>query len=257
MLLYFVPMRIEFEHAQQRYHADLSKTIDISIPLMAGEDRLEAWYVDPIRIEPVRGEGFVGAVAQGGSVNFRNIYFNPHGHGTHTECMGHITEKVHSVNEHFQTFHMPATLVTLEPESRTIDGEEDLVITAQMIPSVDTRALIIRTSPNKPSKLTKHYSSTNPPYMLPEAMEKVVSMGVEHLLIDLPSVDREVDGGKLLCHHLFWQIPEAPRTQATITELIYVPDEVEDGLYLMNLQTAPFENDASPIRPVLFRMMPI
>jgi hypothetical protein len=38
---------------------------------------------------------FIGkGLLQGSSTNFNNIYFNPHGHGTHTECVGHITEKL-------------------------------------------------------------------------------------------------------------------------------------------------------------------
>jgi hypothetical protein len=41
------------------------------------------------------------------------------------------------------------------------------------------------------------------------------------------------------------------RLEATITEMIYVPDNVADGSYLLNLQIA-FENDASPSKPVLY-----
>jgi hypothetical protein len=40
----------------------------------------------------------------------------------------------------------------------------------------------------------------------------------------------------------------------TITELAFVPDDVKDGLYLLNLQVAPFDNDAAPSRPLLFRL---
>ncbi len=38
------------------------------------------------------------------------------------------------------------------------------------------------------------------------------------------------------------------------TELIFVRDEVEDGSYLLNLQIASFENDASPSKPVLYKI---
>ena len=57
--------------------------IDCSIPLEGNEQNVRAWYVSPPLIEPVRENGWVGAVAEGGSVNFRSIHFNPHGHGTH------------------------------------------------------------------------------------------------------------------------------------------------------------------------------
>jgi len=46
-------------------------------------------------------------------------------------------------------------------------------------------------------------------------------------------------------------VNEQSRIDSTITELIYVPNEVLDGAYLLNLQIAPFESDASPSRPLL------
>ncbi|MGH7784095.1 MAG: cyclase family protein, partial [Candidatus Binatia bacterium] len=59
----------------------------------------------------------------------------------------------------------------------------------------------------------------------------------------------------------FWQVEldsfatnAKTRTDCTITELIYVPNEVEDGECLLNLQIAPFAADASPSRPVLFKL---
>ena len=39
---------------------------------------------------------------------------------------------------------------------------------------------------------------------------------------------------------------------ATITEMIFVQDAIEDGTYLLNLQIASFENDASPSKPILY-----
>lgn len=228
-----------------------AEPIDISIPLAAGEGRTSAWYVPPIEIEPVRAIGFVGSVAEGGSVNFRDISFNPHGHGTHTECMGHITEVVHSVNAVKIPWMMTCDLVSISPV-QTEKG--DLVIDLETLQAAcpsPAEALAIRTTPNDLKKMTRAWSNTNPPYITAEAMRHLVKQGVIHLLIDLPSVDREVDGGELAAHHVFWGIPDSPRPQATITEFIYVPDSVTDGRYLLNLQTAPFENDATPSRPLL------
>lgn len=228
-----------------------AQPIDISIPLVAGEGRTSAWYVPPIVIEPVRANGFVGSVAEGGSVNFRDIAFNPHGHGTHTECMGHITEVVHSVNAVKIPWLMTCDLVTISPaQAENGDLILDLETLQAACPS-PAEALVIRTTPNDLVKMTRAWSNTNPPYITAEAMAYLVESSVMHLLIDLPSVDREVDGGELAAHHVFWGIPEAPRPQATITEFIYVPDSVPDGPYWLNLQTAPFENDATPSRPLL------
>ena len=89
--------------------------------------------------------------------------------------------------------------------------------------------------------------------MLEEAARFLVDKGVEHLLVDLPSVDKERDGGVLAAHRAFWNFDGKMRKRATITEFVYVSNKIEDGTYFLNLQVAPFENDASPSRPVLYR----
>ena len=119
-------------------------------------------------------------------------------------------------------------------------------------------ALVIRTLPNEIDKLSKKYSNTNPPYLEESAARFIRESGIQHLLIDLPSVDKEQDEGKLLAHKAFWNLKdinnlnEDARLEATITEMIFVPNDVPDGSYLLNLQIASFENDASPSKPVLY-----
>lgn len=234
-------------------YIDTQEGIDISIPMGGKSADAKAWYVNSPVIEPVRANGFVGSVAEGGSVNFRNISFNPHGNGTHTECLGHITKEVYSINEHLKEFIFEAVLISIAPE---IIGNGDLVITKKQLEAAingkRSKALIIRTLPNDTTKLTTDYSSTNPPYMDVACIDVLNEMEVEHLLVDLPSVDRESDNGVLAMHHAFWQVPENPQFHKTITEFIFVPDTVSDGNYLLSLQIAPFENDASPSRPVLY-----
>jgi hypothetical protein len=43
---------------------------------------------------------------------------------------------------------------------------------------------------------------------------------------------------------------------ATITEMVFVPDAVADGIYLLNIQIASLETDASPSKPVLYPLLP-
>ena len=116
-------------------------------------------------------------------------------------------------------------------------------------------ALVIRTLPNLKEKRNRQYSETNWAYLLEDAMVFIREIGIKHLLIDLPSVDREHDGGKLLSHKAFWNFDGKRRMDCTITELIYVPNKVNDGSYIMNLQIASFENDATPSKPVLFKIL--
>lgn len=227
---------------------DLNHPIDISIPLRASVENVEAWYVNPPVIEPVRNGDWIGEVSKGGTVNFRNVFFNPHGHGTHTECVGHIAPEIYSVNQHLKTFFFDAILITVEPENNTVITLNQLKAAIEKSPE----AIVIRTLPNEKSKLNRHYSNTNPPYLAEDAAKAIADSGIKHLLIDLPSVDPEVDGGKLVAHRAFWNFPANTRFDATITELIFVDSSVKDGLYLLNLMIAPFENDASPSKPILY-----
>ena len=245
----------KISHKGKSYNVDLSKPIDISIPLRTGKENVNAWYSAPVSIEPVRMGDWVGDVKQGGSVNFRNIMFNPHGNGTHTECVGHISKEDYTINQTLKKFFFIAELITILPDE-TENG--DKIITKAHIENClgdkVPEAIVIRTLDNHISKINKQYSNTNPPYLHHEAAALLDKLGIDHLLIDLPSVDKEADDGKLLAHHAFWQYPHDTRLQRTITEMIYVPNTVFDGTYLLNIQIASFENDASPSKPLLFQM---
>lgn len=236
----------------RQYKVDLSEPLDISIPLRPGPANVNAWHLEPPRIEPHPINERPGLVSEGAAVNFNDIWFNPHAHGTHTECAGHICREVYSVNRSLERYFFKAVLISLTPERHN----GDLVITSGQLETrlqgTDCEAVIIRTLPNSNTKLSGKYSNTNPPYLQEEAAKYLVYKGIVHLLIDLPSVDKEEDGGKLLAHKAFWNFDGPLRMHATITEFIYVPDDIADGDYILNLQMAPFENDASPSRPVLY-----
>jgi arylformamidase len=235
---------------------DTNSPLDLSIVLSDDIRNPRAWYVEPPRFEPVRTECYIGSVKEGGDVNFRDIYFNPHGHGTHTECLGHITEEIHSVNETMHNYFYRAKLVSILPKRiERENGDIDFVITPEQISALDisdSEALIIRTMPNDATKTSRNYSSSNPPYLDAACAGIVIENGIEHLLIDLPSVDRESDGGVLAFHHAFWQVPHSPNYKRTITELIYADNSIKDGAYILSFHIAPFNNDAAPSRPVLY-----
>ncbi len=231
---------------------DLDDGYDLSITLRGDESNPRAWYVDAPRFEPVRANGWTGSVEEGGDVNFRDVFFNPHGHGTHTECLGHITEEIYSINNTLKTFFFQAQVISVKPELINSDEIITLNCLSELEHQTSIEALVIRTLPNQRSKCSKNYSDTNPPYISIDCLPLLDRLNVKHLLIDLPSVDKENDGGKLAFHHGFWGVPDTPNFERTITELIFVPDEVKDGKYLLNLQVASFENDAAPSRPILF-----
>lgn len=248
-------MLAEITTGSSSFTIDLDDPIDISIPLRHGEHNPNCFHAPLPEIWPVRAAGFVGMVAEGGAVNFRNVRVNPHGNGTHTECVGHITSEAFTINQCLKSFHFPAKLVSIYP-AKTVTGDRVIAKSSiqealgQTIPP----AVIVRTQPNDEWKMRTNYSGANPPYFLAEAIQWLVDQGVQHLLTDLPSVDREEDGGALTAHRAFWQYPEEIRTTATITELIFVPNAIPDGNYLLQLQICSLEMDASPSKPVLYAL---
>ncbi|MEM8998936.1 MAG: cyclase family protein [Bacteroidota bacterium] len=248
-------MKTTITHNADTYVIDLAAPIDISIPIRHGANGVNAWYLDPAAIVPHEEGAFVGKISEGASTNFNDIRFNPHSHGTHTECLGHITEEFYSINQALNRFFFMAEVITVTPKKK----ENDLVISKKQLHVAlgDKKrdAVVIRTLPNLDTKRGIDHSNTNPPYLLEEAAQFLKDSAIEHLLIDLPSVDKEKDNGLLLAHRAFWGMNVRPRHAATITELIFVPNTVIDGTYFLNLQVAPFENDASPSRPVLYKIM--
>lgn len=252
---------------------------DISIPLDFNGAQPNTYGVPKATARAFEGGGFVGDTRRGGSCNFETYTLTPHCNGTHTECVGHIALERIRVLDHLKESMVPATLISVTPvpaaesgDSYTPEFEEtDLVINAASL--IDAMrgsevafndALIIRTLPNSPTKMHRDYMAQPPAFFTLDAMEYIRSIGVRHLLTDLPSVDRLFDEGKLSTHHIFWNIPQGTneidpfKAQTwTITEFIYVPDKLDDGNYLLNLQIAPFLADAAPSRPILHAVFPI
>ena len=242
---------------------------DLSIPLIFDGPQPNAFAVEHASAKTCEYGALVGDTRRGGSCNFERITLIPHCNGTHTECVGHITNERISVRTCLQDVLMRAVLVSVEAES--VAG--DLVITRSQLEKARVQppataggsdSLIVRTLPNDDSKLSRHYDENNiPPYFSADAMEYIVECGFKHLLVDLPSIDRLFDDGKLVNHRIFWnvdpgsfEVNAATRVSSTITELIYVPNEAADGEYLLNLQIAPFESDAAPSRPMLLSEPP-
>ncbi len=250
-------MIIKLEYQGVEYSCDLSKPLDISIPV----GRVRCFYATEYLAKPYESGFFIGSVNEGAPVNFYDLQLNPHGNGTHTECLGHITKVQESVNDELKEYHFVAQLISVKlSELSNGDHIVQLEELKDKIQGDLPKALIVRTLPNSEEKLTKDYSGTNPPYLDVEVMKFLVESGVEHLLLDLPSVDREVDEGKLLAHHVFWNVEgtkkkDESRQHCTITELIYVPDSVTDGLYMLNMQIPSIELDAVPSKPVLYALV--
>jgi len=239
---------------------DFSQPLDISIPLRDGLENVNCFGAPLVEIWPVRMGDFVGDTSAGGFVNFKNVKLNPHGNGTHTECVGHISKEPFMLDQCLKQFFFSAELLSVYPErqdngDRMITRDQIRAVLETIAPEQMGSAVILRTLPNHPEKKLMQYTGTNPTYVEPAAMDYLIERGVEHLLIDLPSVDREEDGGALKAHHRFWQYPDATRTGASITELIFVPDDIKDGSYFLQMQITSLQMDASPSKPVLYAIL--
>ena len=242
--------------SNQSISIDLDKPIDISIPLNTAGPNPNCYYADEVSVEIIRSGNFIGSVKEGGAVNYKKLFFTPHGNGTHTECLGHITAGETSINQALTTFNFYARLITVEPIM--LDNGDYVIDDNALGPALQInnhKALIIRTLPNDDTKLVRQYSGQNPPYFTKESLELLVDRGVEHILVDLPSIDKEEDAGKLEAHRAFWQMHKTPRSGATITELIYVPNEIEDGDYFLQLNIPSLEMDAAPSKPVIYQIL--
>ncbi|REE27668.1 kynurenine formamidase [Winogradskyella pacifica] len=243
------------QYKSRKLKIDLSLPLDLSIPITGKSTNVNAWYLDPPKITPEVMDGEIISVANGAVVNFNTISFNPHSHGTHTETVGHITEEMYSINQHLKQFFFLAEVVTVAPEKL---GDDYVISRKQLQFALGNKkrdAIVIRTMPNTREKFSRQYSNTNPTYLLEDAADYLKSKAIKHLLIDLPSVDKEQDGGELLAHNAFWNTSGKFRLDATITEFIYVSNKIKDGKYMLNLQIAPFENDASPSKPILYKII--
>ena len=243
-------MIFEFKENNITRSVDLLQGIEIGIPIQRGVG-VKSFNIDNAQYEVYQKDGFVGNKNHGGSCNLETITFTPHGNGTHTECYGHISLDQHHVNDNIHDDFYYAQLFTAD--TFEINGQlslnfDDLELTLEK----NCKSLLIRTLPNSKTKINRNYSGQKTPFITPEDMSKIVQLGIEHLVIDLPSVDPEWDEGKLASHHIFWNYPTAPRTHCSITEFAYIPDYIPDGEYLIKLNISNLISDAAPSRPIIY-----
>jgi kynurenine formamidase len=263
-------MKAEIEIGSKKFNVDFSEGKDISIPLDFNNLQPNTYGVDIATSKAYRDGQFIGDTRLGGPCNFETLKFTPHCNGTHTECIGHLTDKRINILSSLKDEMIPSTVITITPkkleDSYVPDLEDsDLLITKndlvdKLLPFDNNfyKAIIIRTLPNKNDKMHTDYMQNKPPFFSIEAMQYIVSLEVTHLLVDIPSVDRLYDDGNLTAHNLFWKTKSKkfnPNTKSkTITEMIYVPEDISDGSYLLNLQIPAFLSDAAPSRPILYEL---
>jgi arylformamidase len=269
-------LNVRLPVAGREVRIDLEHPIDLSVELDFEGAQPRHFGAPRAASRPYSVPGFSGSVAGGASCNCESITLIPHCNGTHTECVGHLTREPLHAQRIVPRVLLPALLLSAKPvaSARTRETSDpapladDRLVTRSALqagwpaePPFAPRAVAIRTLPNEPAKRVRDYTGMTPPYLTREAAQYLVERGIEHLVVDLPSIDRAHDEGRLTAHRLFFGLPPgdsalalATRPQCTVTELAYVPDDAADGPYFLQLQVPAVNGDAVPSRPLLFRL---
>ena len=234
------------------------------------DENVKAFGLPGIEEKGFQAGDFIGSIDEGGYLNCKVLTIAPHGMGTHTESIRHIIADgpaVCDVVPHVP-FRIRVITITPQPFAQTSESyspapaeESDLVITKAHLEAhlknPDTTGLIIRTVGDA-DKTTIDYTGANPTFFTNEAME-YISSHFEHLLVDLPSVDRESDDGLLLNHRRFWNVgtgetrlKDDNKANRSITEMIYVPPSIADGDYWCLIAVPHIDTDALPSRVLIW-----
>jgi len=290
-------IKISVALKKARYQISMTSSWSLAIPVNFNQPRQQPnhFSASAALASPMQAGGFIGDTKQGGSCNVNELTINPHCNGTHTESIAHICD--FSINTALTNQReseataltlaqlilpalMPCALISITPELAITSSEnyspefdeDDLIISRSALEQTlvsyqdeQLQALVIRTLPNSNNKRQQAYNSDNQPaFFSREAILYLNERGVEHLVVDVPSIDRLHDDGLMTCHHLFWQVDEGSHqinpnslVNKTITEMAFIGDEVSDDFYFINIQTPAFHNDAAPSRPVLFSAIEI
>ena len=262
----------------QKVRAALDRGVSLAIAVEFGAPGPRHFGAGAPTSAPFAVGNFTGSVATGASANCSMITLNPHCQMTHTESVAHLTRESGDAWRVVPRGLLPAVVVSVFPEPSRESSEStdpqpwgtDTLITRRrlraawpMMRMIDPVAAVIRTLPNDPGKRSRDYSDLVPPYLTREAVEWLVEKRIEHLVLDVPSLDRTHDDGHLVGHRLFFGLPpgssargDAARSRATITELAFVPDDVADGPCVLSLAVPAIGGDAGPSQPIVYPLAP-
>ena len=118
-------MWVRFQFEEKWLLADTSQPISLAHQIVLNETpTVSAFYLSPATSSPVQAGDFVGDTRQGGSVNCEILNISPHGNGTHTEGVGHITQERIPVTNALPAPLMLTVLLDVKPV-RLMDTKEN------------------------------------------------------------------------------------------------------------------------------------
>jgi len=248
------------------YSVDYSQGISVAIPLDPHGAQPSFFVDQPASATPLKSGDYIGDVNAGGSCNAEVIRFVPHCHGTHTECIGHLSSERITVQQTIYAGPCVVQVLSFQnpggADANDMSMDVGLVMEMDWIQASlhpDAQALAIRSMPNPIDKMSRDYAlDPEYPVFSLQAMQFLAAGNLKHLLLDTPSLDRANDGGKLSNHRTWWGIGNGlehgslDAAKRSVTEMIYIPESVKDGLYWMHLELSPLMSDATPSRPVIY-----
>ena len=260
-------MKINIEYSECIYKIDSSKGVNISLPVQFNSDRNPIFYdtTKPVNAY-YRSDNTEYDINKGAGCSVPKITMNVHCCGTHTETAAHVYKDSHYISEIDNLNFIPSQLITLTPKNNSTEqyhvkiDQGDKLITRDIIrDAIDIhskclRGIIIRTEPNEEDKKYRNYNKTKHPFFTNDAINYIKGLGVRHLVVDTPSIDRFDDGGHLYNHKIFFTDNEHKKNKNTITELAYIPNSCIDGEYLLSIGVPSFKLDAAPSRPIIHKI---
>ena len=180
--------------------------------------------------------------------------------------MGHITADRRLISEITIAPLLPATMVSVAPVLLSSTDEAAAATTAMSVISCALleraladvtvagfdQALVLRcvAAPDA----SRAWSGTNPPYLTREAIDLLSRGPYQHLITDLPSLDREDDGGGVPNHRAWWGLAagaskssEARFAQRTVTEMAFIAPDHPDGPWLSACSQRPWRVTQRPL----------
>ncbi len=271
-------MIAELNVGGQKIRVALDRGVSLAIAVDFGRPGPRHFGAADPAAKPFTVGSFSGSVATGASANCSTITLTPHCQMTHTESVAHLTREAGDAWRVVPRGLLTAVVVSVLPEPARESSEStdpqpwgtDVLVTRRRLRAawpmgrmIDPVAAIIRTLPNDAGKRTRDYSDLVPPYLTREAVEWLVEKRIEHLVLDVPSLDRTHDDGHLVGHRLFFGLPsgstargDAARSRSTITELAFIPDDVLDGPCVLSLAVPAIGGDAVPSQPIVYPLAP-
>lgn len=254
---------------------DLSQPIDLTTPVVPGGAQPDAFGLPRATATPFRAGTFVGDTRQGGPVNCAVLTVAPHGNGTHAESAAHVSHAAPPVDATVSIDHLVATIVTVPlrrlgdtPDAAlAADRDDELVLARDDIDRAVARhggfrdALVVRHD-GRSALERRAWSELSPPYPTDDAMDLLAASSLRMLALDVPSVDRAVDAGRLRNHRVWWGLPgeghdAVPlRPERLIVEMAALPDHLDDGVYLLGVAVPHIALDALPARVVVWPRLP-